>query len=113
MALFQSIFKTTHQGKASKCGVCGTQFKQNLMVLTNVVTHKCKRCNLYICINCGPENKKMKIHGYKDTKLHRVCTFCQNDKKYVNQYLIEPNLQSWIPNIPINIVRNVLKFILK
>ena len=55
-----------------------------------MVTHKCKRCDRYICYNCGPDNKKMLIHGFKDKKLHRVCKLCEYDKKYINYRLNPP-----------------------
>jgi len=46
--------------------------------------HKCKRCRLVICADCG--KSKSVIIGTKDTTPHRICNLCNNDVQFQKDF---------------------------
>ncbi|CAD8067059.1 unnamed protein product [Paramecium primaurelia] len=47
--------------------------------------HQCKRCQRYVCYNCGPDKAIIPSHDLKTP--HRICKNCKDDSKHQTQQM--------------------------
>jgi Ca2+-binding EF-hand superfamily protein len=64
----------------NNCELCGKPFGMTR------VRHKCKRCHLIICSDCGVSKAIILVEGEKPGEPHRVCNPCTNDINFQKEF---------------------------
>lgn len=64
----------------NNCELCGKPFGMTR------VRHKCKRCHLIICADCGVSKAIILVEGEKPGEPHRVCNPCTNDINFQKEF---------------------------
>jgi Ca2+-binding EF-hand superfamily protein len=64
----------------NNCELCNKPFGMTR------VRHKCKRCHLIICADCGLSKAIILVEGEKPGEPHRVCNPCTNDINFQKEF---------------------------
>lgn len=81
MNLIKGVNKIFNKNyNAENCEICKTEF--SLVKFKKI--HKCKRCDRYICKNCGNQKAFILDYEEKNKREHRICSDCKNDKQLMS-----------------------------
>ncbi|CAK86127.1 unnamed protein product (macronuclear) [Paramecium tetraurelia] len=72
-------FVGSSSNKSEACELCQQTFDWKHK------QHQCKRCQRYVCYNCGPDKAIIPSHDLKTP--HRICKNCKDDSKHQAQQM--------------------------